>query len=252
MPFFYLFQEKFIFQNEVLAADYDFSFKENFEEINLKTKDNNTINAILFKTKRPKGVLLYFHGNRGNLVRWGEIASFFTKFNYDVFVMDYRSYGKSTGAFNEIQMYSDAQICYAFLKTKYAENNISIYGRSLGCTFAIKTASKNQPKQLILEAPFYNLLDVVKYHYPLLPFKFLLKYHFNSSQYIADVNCKTTIFHGTKDKVVPLSSGKKLFNKSRKNQTTFVSLENGTHHDLFNFSIYQETIANLFTKKSEL
>ncbi len=252
MPFFYFFQEKFIFQNEILAANYAFPFTQNFEEINLKTKDNNTINAILFKTKDPKGVLLYFHGNRGNLVRWGEIASFFTKFNLDVFVMDYRSYGKSTGAFNEMQMYSDAQISYDFLKTKYNENSISIYGRSLGCTFAIKTASQNQPKQLILEAPFYNLLDIVKYHYPLLPFNFLLKYHFKSNQYIADVNCKTTIFHGTKDKVVPLSSGNKLFLKSKKNKTTFVSLENGTHHDLFNFSKYQKTITSLLTKESDL
>jgi len=245
MLFFYFFQEKFIFQNEILASNYSFSFQQEFEEINLATKDNNTINGILFKSNKPKGVLLYFHGNKGNLVRWGDIASYFTKFNYDVLVMDYRSYGKSTGKFNEAQMYNDAQTCYDFLKTKYDEANISIYGRSLGGTFAIKTASQNNPKQLILEAPFFNILDVVKYHYPFLPFKFLMKYRFRSDIYMTDVKCKTTIFHGTIDKVVPISSSKKLWSKSKIDQTTFVTIPNGTHHDLFNFSIYQKTIENL-------
>lgn len=245
MGIFYFFQEKFIFQNEKLPSNYNFSFQHNFEEINLKTADQNTINAILFKTKNPKGVLLYFHGNKGNLVRWGKITSFFTKFNYDVFVMDYRSYGKSTGSFNENQMYNDAQICYRYLKTKYDEENISVYGRSLGCTFAIKTAALNKPRQLILESPFYNLLDAVKYHYPLLPFKFLLKYRFESDKYISEIKCKTTIFHGTKDKVVPISSANKLWEKSNVAQNKFVTIKNGTHHNLISFDKYQSEIAEL-------
>ena len=247
MPLFYFFQERFIFQPEKLESNYSFSFQQNFEEINLKTGDNNNINALLFKTKNPKGVILYFHGNKGNLVRWGEITSYFTKFNYDVFVMDYRSYGKSTGKFNENLMYNDAQICYDYLKEIYTEYKITIYGRSLGCAFAIKTAALNQPKQLVLEAPFFNLKDVTKYHYPFLPFKFLLRYKFNSDMFISKVYCNTTIFHGTKDKVVPFSSGKKLFEKSNKKQTSFVTIENGTHHNLVEFEKYQEIISRLLS-----
>ena len=246
MAFFYLFQEKFIFQNEKLKSDYKFSFEQNFEEINLKTDGNNTINALLFKAENPKGVLLYFHGNRGNLVRWGKISSYFTKYNLDVFVMDYRSYGKSKGKFNENSMYNDAQVCYDYLKERYSENRISIYGRSLGCTFAVRTAVDNNPKQLILEAPFYNLTDAVRYHYPLLPFKFLLKYKFNTNMYISKVGCKTTIFHGTKDDVVPFSSGKKLYDESNLSQTSFIRIEEGTHHNLFDFLIYQDELSILF------
>ncbi len=248
MPLFYFFQERFIFQPEKLESNYSFSFQQNFEEINLKTDDNNNINALLFKTKNPKGVILYFHGNKGNLVRWGKITSYFSQFNYDVFVMDYRSYGKSTGKFNEKLMYDDAQICYDYLKDIYTEDKITIYGRSLGCTFAVKTAALNQSKQLILEAPFYNLLDVTKYHYPFLPFKFLLRYKFNSNELISKVNYKTTIFHGTEDNVVPYSSGKKLFEKSNKNRTSFVTIKNGTHHNLAEFKKYQETILRLLNK----
>jgi esterase/lipase len=245
MALFYFFQEKFIFQNEKLESNYSFSFEQNFEEINLKTEDNNNINALLFKSKNSKGVVLYFHGNKGNLSRWGNIASYFTNFDHDVFVMDYRSYGKSTGDFNEEKMYNDAQICYDYLKNIYAENKITIYGRSLGCTFAVKMASINKPKQLILESPFFNLKDAVKYHYPFLPFKFLLKYKFRSDQNINNVRCKTTMFHGIKDKVVPISSGEKLFKKSNKDHTSFITIEKGTHHNLIDFKIYQDSISTL-------
>ncbi|NOQ92179.1 MAG: alpha/beta hydrolase, partial [Flavobacteriaceae bacterium] len=246
MLFFNLFQEKFIFQNVKLDANYSFSFKQSFEEITLDTKNNSEINALLFKAENPKGVLLYFHGNKGNLVRWGKIASHFIKYDLDVFVMDYRSYGKSKGEFDEESMYKDAQVCYDYLKSRYSENEISIYGRSLGCTFAVRTAALNKPKQLILESPFYNLKDVAKYHYPFLPFKFLLKYKFNTNEYISSIPCKTIIFHGTTDKVVPLSSGKKLYEKSNMSQTSFFAIEGGTHHNLFDFSVYQDEISALF------
>jgi uncharacterized protein len=245
MSVFYFYQEKFIFQNEKLKLSYNFSFQNSFEEINLKTDDGNNLNAVLFKTEKPKGVILYFHGNKGNLERWGDIASYFTKFGHDVFVVDYRSYGKSTGNFNEYQMYKDAQICYDYLKEKYAEDKITIYGRSLGSTFAVNTAALNNPKQLILEAPFYNLKDVVTYHYPFLPYDILLRYKFNSDEIISGVQCKTTIFHGTSDKVVPFSSGEKLFKRSNPDQTSFFTIEGGTHHNLFDFSIYQNEISVL-------
>ncbi|MCK4562008.1 MAG: alpha/beta hydrolase [Flavobacteriaceae bacterium] len=229
-----------------LDSNYSFSFEQNFEEVTLNTKNNSEINALLFKAENSKGVLLYFHGNKGNLVKWGKIASYFTKYNLDVFVIDYRSYGKSKGEFNENEMYQDAQICYNYLKKNYAEDKISIYGRSLGCTFAVKTAASNNPKQLILEAPFYNLKDVAKYHYPFLPFKFLLKYKFNSNEYIANVPCKTTIFHGSLDKVVPFSSGEKLFNESNFSQTQLITIKEGTHHNLFDSSLYQDELLTLF------
>lgn len=249
MSFLYFFQEKIIFQNLKLAPDYSFSFKQNFEEINIKTGEGSHINGLLFKAKNPKGVLLYFHGNKGNLVRWGKISSYFTKYDLDVFVIDYRSYGKSIGTFNEAEMYKDAQVCYDYLKQTYTEDKISIYGRSLGCTFAVETAAFNNPKQLILESPFYNLQDVAKYHYPVLPFRFLLRYKFNSNESINKVSCKTTIFHGTADKVVPFSSGQKLFKKANASQTTLVTIEGATHHNVFDFKTYQVKISKLLKEE---
>jgi len=241
----FVFQNKMIFLPEKLVLDYQYSFQGNFKELNLKTADNNTLNAIHFTVENPKGVILYFHGNKGNLSRWGNITSYFTKFNYDVFVVDYRSYGKSTGDFNEKLMYQDAQLCYDYLKKNYTEDKITIYGRSLGCTFAIKTASQNKPNQLILESPFYNLKDVVKYHYPFVPYGILLKHHFNSNEYFDQITCKTTIFHGTKDKVIPITSSKKLIKNSNLKMISYIELEGGSHHNLSAFKTYQKTILEL-------
>lgn len=241
----FLIQEKIIFQPVKLDKNHQYSFKQHFEEVNLKTADDNNINAIHFKVDNPKGIILYFHGNKGNLVRWGTITSYFTKYNYDVFVIDYRSYGKSTGNFDESLMYNDAQLCYDYLKKHYSEDKITIYGRSLGCTFAIKTASLNNPKQLILEAPFYNLTDVAKFHYPFMPFKLLMKYKFESNLFIENVTSKTTVFHGTEDEVIQIRSSEKLVKKSNNKITSYIIIENGTHHNLFDYKIYQDTIAKL-------
>jgi len=239
----YFFQERFIFLNDKLDNDFKFTFEVPFEEINLKTTDGKNINSLLFKVDNPKGVILYFHGNKGNLERWGKVTEEFTKYNYDIFVMDYRNYGKSTGDFDEHLMYDDAIMCFDYLKKNY--DNIVVYGRSLGGTFATKVASVRDANQLILEAPFYNLMDVVVYHYPLLTTNYLLKYKFNSNKYIGDVKCKTTIFHGDQDRVVPFKSSKKLYKISNKGNTTHVEIKKGTHHNLAQFDEYKNKMAEL-------
>ena len=96
MSFLHLFQEKIIFLPEAIDKEYVYQFPFDFEEINLTTTDSQTINALHIKAKNPKGIVLFFHGNKGNLIRWGEITSYFTQFNYDVLVIDDRGYGKST------------------------------------------------------------------------------------------------------------------------------------------------------------
>ena len=89
----YFFQEKLIFRNgESICSNYRFKFPNNFEEIFLKTADGSSINALHFKLKNPKGVVLFCHGNKGNLKKWGAKVSFFLEYNYEVVVFDYRNY----------------------------------------------------------------------------------------------------------------------------------------------------------------
>ncbi|NOY48554.1 MAG: alpha/beta hydrolase, partial [Chlorobi bacterium] len=108
----YFFQEKILFRPTVLTQDYKYNFSYPFEELFLKTEDDAVINALHFKARNSKGVILYFHGNAGDLSRWGTITEYFVSMNYDVLVMDYRTYGKSTGVLSEEALHKDAQMCY--------------------------------------------------------------------------------------------------------------------------------------------
>ncbi|GMN08841.1 alpha/beta fold hydrolase [Croceitalea sp. MTPC9] len=237
----YFLQEKIIFLTSKLPQEYTYSFSEPFEEFFLTADDGAKLNALQFKRENPKGVILYFHGNAGDLSRWGEIATFFAKKEYDVIVMDYRTYGKSTGKLSEAALLRDAQLFYDYTLDNYKEDDIILYGRSLGASVATYTASKNKPAKLVLETPFYNLLEVARKRFPVLPVKWLLKYKFESNKYIGKVTCPVTIFHGTEDAVVPYESGKKLFSLASSNKE-FLTVEGGGHNDLILFKAYNSNI----------
>jgi pimeloyl-ACP methyl ester carboxylesterase len=237
----YFFQEKLMFFPTTLEQDFKYQFDYPFEELFLKPETDVTINAIHFKTENPKGVILYFHGNAGDLSRWGNITTYFVEKNYDVLVMDYRTFGKSTGKLTESAFYKDAQFCYEYLLKHYSEKDITLYGRSLGTGIASYLASKNKSKQLILETPYYSILDVAKHRFPIFPVRQLLKYHFPTFQYLPKVNCPITIIHGTEDGVVPYTSAKKLENLKLEN-LNFVTIKGGGHNDLINYETYHSTI----------
>ncbi len=238
----YFMQEKLIFLPTKLAADYEYQFSEPFEELFLETEDGASLNAVHFKTENPKGLILYFHGNAGDLSRWGEIASELTSYHYDVLVMDYRSYGKSTGLISEKNLFDDADLFYNYALKSYSEDDIIVYGRSLGTAFAAFVASENNPRKLILETPFYNLEEIAKKRFPFLPVKYLLKYRFLSNNYIEVASCPVVIFHGTNDSIVPYTSGKKLSELVAEDRLTFVSIEGGEHNNLVNFKEYKQGI----------
>jgi fermentation-respiration switch protein FrsA (DUF1100 family) len=232
-------QEKLIFLPTKLAADYQYQFSEPFEELFLETENGARLNAVHFKIENPKGLILYFHGNAGDLSRWGEISAELLKYHYDVLIMDYRSYGKSTGVISEKNLFDDADLFYKYALKSYSEDDIIVYGRSLGTAFAAFVASENNPRKLILETPFYNLEEIAKKRFPFLPVKYLLKYRFLSNNYIEAVSCPVVIFHGTKDNIVPYASGKNLSDLVAEDRLTFVSIEGGEHNDLINFKEYR-------------
>ncbi|MCK5401532.1 MAG: alpha/beta hydrolase [Flavobacteriaceae bacterium] len=241
----YFFQEKLIFRPTTLPQDFTFSFSNPFEELFLKTEDGATINAIHFKTEKPKGIILYFHGNAGDLSRWGIITEFFVEKGYDVFVMDYRTYGKSKGVLSEQTLYSDSQMCYNYILKHYQESEIIVYGRSLGTGMATYLASNNNPVQLILETPFYSLTDVARDRFSLFTIKKLLRYDFPSYKYIKNISCPISIFHGTEDNVIPYASGLKLFNSMNQKKKMFFTIKKGGHNNLIEFEAYQAQIQNI-------
>ena len=154
----YFFQEKLIFFPEKLDKNYKFEFGQQFEELNIKTTDEKLLNGLLFKADSSKGLIFYLHGNAGSLSTWGEVAKTYTDLNYDVFIIDYRSYGKSEGQINgQTQLFEDNQIAYNELKKRYSEDKIIVLGYSIGTGLASKLASTNNPKLLIFAGAILQL-----------------------------------------------------------------------------------------------
>lgn len=241
----YFMQEKLIFLPTKLSTDYTYQFSKPFTELFLETEDGAKLNALHFKVDNPKGIILYYHGNAGDLSRWGDITLFFTELQYDVLVMDYRTYGKSSGNLSEEYLYKDAQLFYDYLLKTYSEIEIIVYGRSLGATFATYVASKNRPRKLILETPFFNLTETAKKRIPIFPVAYFLKYQFPTNEFIKSVSCPVVIFHGTDDSVVAYKSGHRLSKLVPKEKLSFITVEGGNHNDLVDFEAYRKGIQDV-------
>jgi len=242
----YLSQEKLIFHPEQLAKNHKFQFDQKFEELNFKTNDNKLLNALLFKSDSSKGLIFYLHGNAGYLNSWGEIAEAYLQFDLDVLMLDYRGFGKSEGEISsQSQLFEDIETVYTEMKKKYPENKIVILGYSIGTGPAAKLASTNNPKLLILQAPYYSLIDLMKQNYPYLP-TFLLKYKLETFKYIQECKMPIIIFHGDRDNVIYYNSSVKLRELAKPTDTLIILKDQGHNGITDNFD-YLVSIEKLLT-----
>ncbi len=242
----YFFQDHLIFHPQQLPQDYDFNFEGMYDEVWVDAPDGVRLNGLHFTVTKPKGVVLYYHGNSGSLAQWGQIAQPFVQKGYAVIVMDYRQYGKSGGALSEAALYDDSVLWYAFAKAQYPTTPITSYGRSLGTTFATYVASKREVSKLVLEAPFYSILDEAQSRFSILPVERLLNYRLPTYSFVNEVKAPITIIHGTEDKVVAYEHGKALYDLITATTKRFKTVPGGNHHNLSDFEAYQTAIDALF------
>jgi hypothetical protein len=227
----YFFQERLIFFPEKLSREYQFNFGDNFEGLHFKTSDDKLLHGILFRSDSAKGLIFYLHGNAGSVRSWGSVAKTYTNLHYDLFIPDYRGYGKSEGTINsEKQCYADIQQMYDSLKKRYSEDQMVILGYSIGTGPAAKLASTNNAKLLILQAPYYSLKDMMKHNYPFIP-TFILKYNFETNKFLKHCKMPVVIFHGDNDEVIYYGSSVKL--KSQfKDGDTLITLSGQNHNGI--------------------
>lgn len=240
----YFFQERLIFLPEKLPKDFKFTFNGNFEEINIKTSDNKLLNGVLFKADSSKGLIFYLHGNAGAINSWGEVAKTYTDLHYDVFLLDYRGYGKSEGSItSQSQIFQDVQLAYDEMKKRYAEDKIIVLGYSIGTGLAARTASVNHPKMLILQAPYFSLTNMMRHTYPIIP-TFLLKYKFQTNEYITNCKMPVVIFHGDRDEVIYYESSVKL-KASFKESDRLITLHGQGHNGMTYNPEYKAEVAKI-------
>ncbi len=243
-------QEDFIFFPEKLERSYKFEFDQQFEEIFVKTGDGIKLHGLLFRVKDPKGLIFYLHGNAGSLRSWGWVAGTYTDLNYDIFILDYRGYGKSGGKISgEKQFYSDVQAAYDEMKKKYEENRIFVLGYSIGSGPAAKVASDNEPGLLILQAPYYNLSDLKRKQYPLVP-GFLIKYKFRTDLFLKKCRMPIVIFHGDMDEVIYYGSSLKL-KKLFKSGDRLITLKGQYHNGITDNPQYKDNLKKILENQSK-
>ena len=237
----YFFQEKFIFKPEKLKQDFQFKYDIPFEEYFFDSAPGVRINGLHFYREDPKGLILYFHGNTRSIKGWAKYARDFYRYDYDVVLVDYRGFGKSTGKRSEKEMLNDMQYVYERLAGKYTEQNIIVYGRSIGSGFATKIASENKPRFLILDSPYYSFRKVAERFLPILPVRFVLRFHLRTDRWIKEVNCHTYIIHGTKDWLIPIRHSEAL-QKLNPGKITLMRIHGGGHNNLPSFDEYHNFI----------
>ncbi|WP_036384766.1 alpha/beta hydrolase [Muricauda sp. MAR_2010_75] len=245
----YFLQDYFLFKPEKLPKDFQFYYdNQEIEEYNVETRDGATINGLRFRSPNPKGVVFYLKGNSKSIKGWGKFAVDFTRHGYDVIMVDYRGFGKSTGRRTQKAVKRDMQVIYNKIKEKVDEKYIILYGRSMGSGFAAKLASMNDPRMLILDAPYYSLSKVAKKFIPFMPLSILIKFPMPTYKWLKYVNCPIHIIHGTNDRLIPYKTSVKL-SKIKPELTKLYTVIGGGHKDLNNFESYHSMLEEIITSR---
>ncbi|WP_250433162.1 alpha/beta hydrolase [Hanstruepera flava] len=234
LVFVYFKQERFFFNPKHLEKDYVFKFTERFEELDIPVAEDIKLNALLFKTQQTrKGVIVYYHGNAGAIHEWGKRAPLYLDNGYDILFFDYRNYGKSDGEYcNTEQLLNDSETVYNFVKQRYPENQIIILGYSLGSGLATYVASRNRPKMLILNAPYYSWKTLITEEIaPPIP-EYLIKYDIPTYQYLKTVSCPINIFYGTRDFLIHPETNAKKLQALKPNGINLHPITDGGHNGL--------------------
>lgn len=242
----YFYQDKILFHPEKLPADHKFEFDIPFREINYPVTNDKNLNIVLFTVPDSfrRGAVLYFHGNRKNITRYAPFAKNFIRNGYEVWMMDYPGFGKSTGERNEQVLYDDADRVYKMATKYFSADSIIIYGKSLGTGIASQLASTRACKRLILETPYYSVDALAQHYFFMYPVIPMTKYEFPTYQYFEKIACPITIFHGTHDGIIPYRQSERLLNKI-KTTGEFVTVKKGKHNNLDDFEIYQHKLDSL-------
>lgn len=230
--FYYFSQEKVLFNTSVkLKKEHVFQFSEPFEERYITMPDKKKLNGVLFKAKNPKGLILWYPGGRGMIDSVGIDSKIYTDLNYDLFLLNFRGYGKSEGKISsEDQFNQDMQTVYDYFKKEYQEKNIILFGYSVGTGPAASVAAANNPKMLILQAPYYSMEKAAQESFYYLPIPLLSRYEFRVYSYLQKTKCPVVIIHGEIDDKIPVKTSSYKLKKFLKPTDELVILKDQGHN----------------------
>lgn len=203
------------------------------QEIWATTDDGVKINGWFVPPPKDRPIILYFHGNRGNITLLSHLLDDFKSLDFGVLVVDYRGYGKSTGSPSEQGLYLDGMASLKFLSNNgYNSNQIIIHGRSLGGGVATYLAEKNNFLGMILESTYTSIEDSARERVGKVVANFLMRQMFPNLERLKKINTPLFVIHGKNDQVVHYSHGLSLFEASPSTQKKMWTV-NSNHNDLY-------------------
>jgi pimeloyl-ACP methyl ester carboxylesterase len=244
-------QEKLLFHPDPPTSDFKFnlaSTSEVFIDV-----PGAKLHALYLRqsAERNRGIVFFLHGNAGNLETWFTHAEFWIETGYDIFMPDYRGFGKSTGKIeSEAQLNDDVLRAWNFIAPNYHGKKHVVYGRSLGTGLATTFASQIPVDLLILVSPYTSMTDMAREYYPWVP-SAILRYPLKTNELMPKLNTKILLLHGSDDKLISVEHSRRL---QRLNPNTeLVEIRGAGHGNIHEFPSYiiklKDALASLYAPK---
>lgn len=184
-----------------------------YEDLCVETDDKVRLHGWYVPHSKPRGTILFFHGNTGNISYCLDTLEIFHALRFNVYLFDYRGYGHSQGLCSESGTYRDAAAIWQFVTATRGvrSTDVIIYGRSLGGAIAAWLAARNQPRCLVLESSFTSMPDLASAMYPWFPVRTLARIHYPTAENLMNVKCPVLIVHSTQDELIGFSHAEALY-----------------------------------------
>lgn len=229
----YFFQKYVIFQPQKGSSPPPGDL--NISELWIPTSDGQKLHSWWMPTDSAEYTILFFHGNAGNISRGEKRMRLFREMCCNALAIDYRGYGISSGTIKkEEDIYEDAAASWQYLTQQLGvpEQNIIIWGWSLGGAVAVNLAQHKKCHALVMESTFYNLDQMTGKWYMFLPKKWLMRYHFTSDEKLANIVVPILFTHSKTDETVPYGQGVRLFEKFSGTKK-FIEISKDHNHGIF-------------------
>ena len=239
-------QERLLFQPRALPADHRFELPPDVQEKWIEVPGAR-LNALHLRLPHPDGVVFFLHGNGGNLESWFINTGYYRRLNLDLYMIDYRGYGKSSGSIrSQAELEADVRQAWAGIAPQYAGLRRVIYGRSLGTGLAADLAAEVQPDLTVLVSPYTSMLELAREHYPWVP-SAVLRYPLRTDLALPRLRGPVLLVHGGRDSLIPPSNSERL--KALAPQARLLRVPEAGHGDIHQFPAYLDGLAAALTQR---
>lgn len=241
LVYLWFWQESLLFHPKPTAADYRFNLQDT-REVYLEVPGAK-LHALYLRqpAAKSRGIVLFLHGNAGNLQSWFTATDFWLSTGYDVLMPDYRGFGKSSGQIqSEAQLHDDTLRAWNLVAADYQDKKRVIYGRSLGTGLAIKLATEVPADLLVLVSAYASMAQIAREYYPWVPSQ-ILRYPLRSDLLLQQVHSKILLLHGTEDHFIKIAHSQQLQKLNANAQ--LIEIPGAAHNDIHDFDSYTDTLA---------